>query len=730
MTQNSPQKSKAAERLVIQYAQNGFILFPLRGTGDDPKAPAVDNWRDTQYDANITHDKLGKAYGVCLQPEDFVIDVDPKRFENPDDDQLARLWEELNLGATNTLITQSAHGGYHVYFKKPPEIKLKSDKQLKSLGYGALEFKSVGRYVAGAGSRIYDRETQEWYEYTAKRGSPLHIQDAPEALLAFAERDVTPVREDGVVSDSLATRQRFVKYCMAVEPAIAHAGGNTHTLTVAAKGKDYGLPEERTYEIMCEYFNHRCQPEWDLDKLRSIVANAYAYTENAIGCDHPAADFASAPKYVKDAVKQVSESNAYRFDTIRKPDGSLKYENTIGNVFGFFQLDELIGMPGSPNPLANLVRFNMFSQETEFTRPAPWHQRGEDRRTWTDDDTIHLKLMLNMVSHFNPSTEILTEGVRVVAQKNRIHPVKDYLFNLTWDGVPRLDKWLSTYLGCEDSGYTQEVGKNTLMAACARILHPGCKHDSVLVLEGDQGTGKSTAIEILGGPWYLDPHLDLANMKDATTVLEGGWIVEISEMDFARKSDFVTLRAFITRKTDKIRPAYARAHKHYPRYCVFIGTFNPEPYTGYLVDPTGNRRFWPVTTGSINLNLLRQDRDQLFAEALQRVIAGEPYHIVNAELIEAAKKEQLARMSEDSFQETIERWLATKQKKAGIFYGFGTDLVAVEALGCVGAQITNSIRARICRVLQSLGYRQTREYDPVLKIRKRVWIEDSIFTEI
>ena len=262
------------------------------------------------------------------------------------------------------------------------------------------------------------------------------------------------------------------------------------------------------------------------------------------------------------------------------------------------------------------------------------------------------------------------------------------------------------------------------MAAVARVEEPGCKHDSILVWEGEQGTGKSSAIEILGGAWYLDPHLDLKNMKDSTAVLENGWIVELSEMDFARKADFVTLRAFVTRKIDKIRPAYARRHVYMPRQCVFIGSFNPEPYTGYLVDPTGNRRFWPVKTGTFDLKGLAEVRNQLFAEARHRYELGEPYHLVDKALIEEAKKEQMSRMAEDSFKETIELYLS-KKNKIEVFSGFTTDLIAVEALNCVGAALTNGIRGRICRVLADLGYKRTREYEPGGKIRKTVWVDTS-----
>lgn len=722
------------ERLVKQYTEAGFTLFPLQTTGDDPKAPKDKRWRETPYNPDVEKKDLPGAFGVLLQPDDLVIDVDCRRFSEPGIDQLAELWQELGLKAVDTLIVNTASGGYHVYFKKPPELKLKSNKQIIKEGYGAIELKSFKKYAVAAGSKILDQETQGWKRYTVRRGSPLYIADCPEPFLRWAEASVdADIKQVGVESDSIGTRQRFVSYCMQAPPAIAMAQGNSQTLYIATKGKDFGLPEERTYQLMLDYYNPRCQPEWEESKLREIVRNAYLYTENAQGCDHPAADFIDIPKSVKEELKQAAEERdtIIKFDMSRKQDGTPKYDNTIGNVFNFFMLDELIGLPGRPNPLKGLVRFNTFSQEVQFTRMAPWHQKGVAPLVWSDDDTLHLKLLLNQICHFTPSTETLSEGVRVAAYKQRIHPIKDYLYSLSWDGIARLDTWLSVYLGCDDTPYVREVGKNTLLAAVDRVLNPGCKHDSVLVIEGEQGTGKSQALEILGGEYYLDPHLDLANMKDATSVLEGGWIVEISEMDFVRKSDYATLRAFISRKTDKVRPAYARTHKHFPRQCIFIGTFNPEPYMGYLTDPTGNRRFWPVTSKQIDLDGLRANRDQLFAEALYRVLAGEQHYIVDADLITAAKKEQTSRMAEDAFQETIERWIADKKKRLGAAYSsFTTDDVLIGALGCAGSQITNAIRGRVSRVLTGLGYKQLRPYDNFTGTRKRVWVNSAVLSDI
>jgi len=192
------------------------------------------------------------------------------------------------------------------------------------------------------------------------------------------------------------------------------------------------------------------------------------------------------------------------------------------------------------------------------------------------------------------------------------HPIREWLNSLKWDGVPRLNTWLSTYCGALESEYVNAVGRKTLMGAVARVYEPGIKFDSVLVLEGEQGTGKSTTCAILGGKWFGDAPLDIHNPKDTIEYVHSHWIIEFSEMASTRKADVNALKNFITRQEDDARPAYARVRVRFPRQSIFIGTVNPDNI-GYLSDDTGNRRFWPVLCTKFSLEKLRADRDQLFA---------------------------------------------------------------------------------------------------------------------
>lgn len=186
------------------------------------------------------------------------------------------------------------------------------------------------------------------------------------------------------------------------------------------------------------------------------------------------------------------------------------------------------------------------------------------------------------------------------------------------DSVERLDRWLSTYLGCEDTEYSGAVGSRWLISAVTRIFHPGAKADCCLILEGPQSIRKSTALRTLAGEYFTDELADLGS-KDAAMQTRCGWIIELSELDSLSNSDVARIKAFMSRTTVRFRPPYGMRLVEWPRQCVFAGTVNQ---TTYLRDETGGRRFWPVAAGRIDIDALARDRDPLWAEAKARFDAG------------------------------------------------------------------------------------------------------------
>jgi predicted P-loop ATPase len=254
----------------------------------------------------------------------------------------------------------------------------------------------------------------------------------------------------------------------------------------------------------------------------------------------------------------------------------------------------------------------------------------------------------------NVAPLVVGRSVTAVAREHRIHPVRAYLDLLHWDGTPRIETWASRYLGAEPTDLIHAMGSLWLISAIARVYRPGVKADHMLILEGEQGARKSTALKILAGEdWFTDELPDLGS-KDAAIHMQGVWIVEIAELDAIGRAEVSRIKAFLTRTTDRFRPPYGRHTVEIKRQCVFAGTVNPDTY---LRDETGNRRFWPIRCGAIDINALARDRDQIWAEAVARFKDGAIWWLEDKELLKSASEEQGKRYQSDAWDGLIDRWL-------------------------------------------------------------------------
>lgn len=264
----------------------------------------------------------------------------------------------------------------------------------------------------------------------------------------------------------------------------------------------------------------------------------------------------------------------------------------------------------------------------------PWEKAAEfEVHKLTDNDIREADYFIQRLGlALKGSPNRTADGVYAAAMKNSFHPARDYFNKQVWDRVPRLDNWLINYGGCrfDDVDYVRAIGRTWMIAAVKRIYEPGCKFDHMLILEGRQGAGKSTLLKELAtfgrGPEAREYFTDTFSIKKCTdkdelAKLNGCLIIELAEMSGFNKTDRDELTSFVTTQKDTYRAPYARELQSYHRQFVLAGTYNP--INGIFTDPTGTRRFWPVTVGTIDLERLRKDKEQLWAEAVYRYKTGE-----------------------------------------------------------------------------------------------------------
>lgn len=292
-------------------------------------------------------------------------------------------------------------------------------------------------------------------------------------------------------------------------------------------------------------------------------------------------------------------------------------EKTIDNV--------LVILRNDPN-LRGKITLDEFSARGMATGALPWDSRT-GQRVWSDNDDAGTQWYVERIHGITGKEKVLN-ALSLYANENRYNSVQDYLAGLHWDGVKRLDTLLIDYLGAEDTAYTRAVMRKSLAAAVARAMEPGIKYDTMPILAGPQGIGKSTFLRLLGKHWFSDS-LQSFEGKEASEMIQGTWINELGELNGMTRSEINAVKQFLSRTEDLYRVPYGRHTTVYPRRCVFFGTTNDSEF---LRDKTGNRRFWPVDVGKSKANKsvfddLPREVDQIWAEALARWQLGEQLYL-------------------------------------------------------------------------------------------------------
>jgi putative DNA primase/helicase len=345
----------------------------------------------------------------------------------------------------------------------------------------------------------------------------------------------------------------------------------------------------------------------------------------------------------------VVETEEVDTEWLKKLDYDSKgnYRRTTNNI--------LLIIENDPH-LKGKIAYNDFSNRAMVLGKLPWREDGKES-DWSDSDDAGLRHYIESVYDIAAVAKV-NDALTIAFKKHSFHPIKEYLNELSWDGVKRLDTLFIDYLGAEDNSYVRTVARKVIVAAVARVFVPGIKFDNMPVLSGPQGIGKSTLIKKLGREWYSDS-LTTVQGKEAYEQLQGVWILEMGEMMATKKADIEAVKHFLSKTEDIYRVAYGKHTARFQRQCVFIGTTND---VEFLRDKTGNRRFWPIDVGinknskSVFKDLTNYEIGQIWAEAIELWKAEEPLYL-NPEEEKEAKKQQEAHSEESAKAGLIQEYL-------------------------------------------------------------------------
>jgi putative DNA primase/helicase len=449
-----------------------------------------------------------------------------------------------------------------------------------------------------------------------------------------------PLSKDGVVGT----------FCRAypIEDAISSFLPNLYAPSAIAGRYDY-VPADSSagvvmYESKWVYSHHATDPAcgrllnaFDLVRLHKFSdmdekASFQAMTAFAVSDEKVKSLLAE--ERLAAANQDFTSSGDWKSALERERNGTVK--NTLGNLLIILNHDEALSR----------IRYNCLANQI-YGEGLPWDR---PHPSWRDADTAQLVAYIDK-RYGNFSARNYELALTKAADDRAYHPIREYLLSLPpWDNVSRVETLLIDYLGAEDTPYVRAVSRKTLVAAVARVKRPGIKFDSIPVLNGNQGIGKSTLIARLGREWYSDS-LSISDMKDKTAPekLQGNWLLELSEMAGMKKMDVETVKSFASRIDDRYRPSYGRVVESHPRQCIIIGTTNNDG--GFLRDVTGNRRFWPIRVlgdGSKQpWNLCDEEVSQIWAEAVSLFNAGEELYLKGDVATIAANEQREALESDD-----------------------------------------------------------------------------------
>lgn len=663
----TPAESGVALAGALEMAALGFPVFPLKpGTKDRFLAKS---WKAQATTEEGRIRALAAEHPGCNWAArctgHLVIDVD---VADGASGEASYLLLDVEHGLPVTRVHRSARGGRHVFLKMPAGAE--ATNRDKPCGEG-INIRGNGGFVVCPGSTFDGRP------YTVEHRAP--IAPAPESLVTLLR--APEAAKGGPVADEYmdhpAAIAGAVDWLQRREVARKGERGSS-VYKAAARLRDWGLSEEVTLELIGAVYAPNMDPPADVNFCRHEVGSAFRYAQNTAGVRSVAVDFDDVSELAAELAPPADAAPIARGEELRWPvtdeDGK-PIHKAHANIKAFLHY---VGVH---------VYRDTFSSRDMLggLRSGPF----------SDDALVFLHQRAFALGLSVPK-EHFRDALKMFAQQSERHPVREYLDALKWDGVPRVEGWLTRYLGAEDTPLHRGFGRLWLVAAVRRVRQPGCKFDNMLVLEGAQGAGKSTALKIIAGEWFEESMTLAAEPKEVIEQTRGKWIVEFAELSGIRKREVEHVKTLITRTSDSARLAYKEFEVTVPRQFILAATTNDEEY---LQDPSGHRRFWPVKVGTVDLPELKTDRDQLLAEAAAIEAEGGPLSLAR-DLWAAAAVVQTDREVADPLED-----------KANRLFGSGWGYVPNEEISnLLGFQNpTSADHRRVCNVMRKVeGWRRAR----------------------
>lgn len=605
------QKKKNLYSKALSYAVGGYSIIPL---GMD-KRPAVASWLDFQK--KPADDSIIEGWWLKNQNANIgiitgsisgitVVDIDTHDKDN--------IVDYKNFPPTYTVTTPS--GGTHLYYQYDKDIKQTANTYPQ---FPHLDIRNDGGYVVGAGS------ITDYVDKGEKKGGEYVVTDArtpaPFPRELFLGKGTGKKNKEfggagGVIPKSLSKK---LDYIHAMEPG---------------DGRNNALAS-----LVGTLIRNRPLAEYDAI-LQSFIA-VVSGMKNPVG--------KSEAETIWNSIAKKGMVDAPIVGLICNEKGN-PYLN-LENIQIIFNQDPRF---------KDRVMFDEFLQVYLYRIAGGKYEELHE----TNETTLTREISVAYPSFAMVHPTMVHTAIMEYAQEHKVDSLRDYVEGIVWDNVPRLDMWLSSVYGVAEDEYHKSVGSNVIKGMVSRAMNPGCKFDYVFVLEGPQGTKKSTSLAVLGGLWHVETTAT-PDSKDFFMLLQGNWIIEFSEGETLSRGEIKQLKAIITTQQDKFRAPYERYIQNHPRRCVFAMTTNQ---TEYLKDETGNRRWLPVRCEKeADVEWLRTNRDQLIAEAHYRVSVLKE---TTWEFPESVLEQQYLRQVSDPNTDRIAEWytsvLTNTQREDGV----------------------------------------------------------------